>query len=193
MGKANQFSSHQSDPLAAAAGLAVMGIIEEERLIEHAVEMGQTMLTQLQALAEKHPYLINVRGRGLMIGFDVLPPNPPNSQPSVPSPQPSILRDIGRSIEDYCRERGVHFQSIQRNRFRILPPLTIQQDEIDRFITVLDDALVALKAGEARPRPAVNPHTQAYQAKQNRGLRKMVEWAWTHSPKAWVEKLRKKT
>ncbi len=182
MGRANQFSSHQSDPLAAAAGLAVIEIIESKGLLRHAAEMGCYMIQQLQDMAKKRPQLVNVRGRGLMVGFDVFR-----------HPEKRIAeREVGLAVEDYCRMRGVHFQSIQQNRFRILPPMTIQQSSIDQFITVLDEALVALVEGTAKPQSAKNPYTVAHQARDRQGLHARVEWAWTHSPKTWVEKLRKK-
>jgi len=179
MGQANQFSSHQSDPLAAAAGLAVMEIIESEGLVAHARDMGEYMMARLRDLSTRRPQLVNVRGRGLMVGFDVFR-NPE---------RPVAEADIGRAIEDRCHDRGVHLQAIQKNRFRILPPLTIRQAEIDRFVDVLDEALSALGAGTLSSRPAQNPYTAAYQARQVTGVRAAAHWAWTHSPQTWVKKL----
>jgi 2,2-dialkylglycine decarboxylase (pyruvate) len=179
-GRANQFSSHQSDPLAAAAGLAVIDIIEAEHLIDHARAMGDYLMAQLRILAGVHPQLTNVRGRGLMVGFDVF--RTPDTQ--VPE------RAVGRAIEQVCRRGGVHLQAIQKNRFRILPPLTIQRQELDRFVSVLGDALVALARGEARGAPPQNPHSAAM-FKRRSGPRAMAKWAWSHSPQAWVDRLRR--
>jgi hypothetical protein len=116
-----------------------------------------------------------------MVGFDVV------RDPDRPVADASV----GRAIEDHCRERGVHLQAIQKNRFRILPPLVICEQEIDHFVDVLEDALVALAAGRAHPEPATNPYTAAYHARQAAtGLRTAARWAWRHSPQDWTTKLR---
>ncbi len=182
LGKATQFSSHQSDPLAAAAGLAVMDIIEKEGLVKHSAEMGSYMMDQLRTLASRRPQLAHVRGRGLMVGFDVF------RDPAKAKRE----RDAGQTVEDFCRERGVHLQSIQKNKFRILPPLVIQKPEIDRFIHVLDEALAALAAGTAKPQPPTNPYTSGFAARKTKGVASAFQWAWTNSPKAWFDKLRGK-
>ena len=71
VGRANQFSSHQSDPLAAAAGLAVIDIVEREGLVSRAGRSGEFLMRRLRELAARRPQIANVRGRGLMVGFDV--------------------------------------------------------------------------------------------------------------------------
>lgn len=180
IGRANQYSSHQSDPLGAAAALALIEIIEAKDLMRNAVEMGNYMIGRLEKLAENRPQLAHVRGRGLMVGFDVF------RDPGKRTPN----SDDGRAVEDYCLAQGLHLQCIQQNRFRILPPLTIRQNDIDRFIAVLDAALAALASGEAKPHQAENPYTAAVQARKSGVLWKTLQWAWTHSPKTWSEKLR---
>ena len=181
MTRVNQFSSHQSDPLGAAATLAVVEIIQRERLVERADAMGRYLCDGLRMIAANRPQLQNVRGRGLMIGFDVF------RDPERPTPDWSV----GRGIEDYCREHGVNFEAIQRNRFRILPPLTIEKPEVDRFLNVLDDALVALADGQAEPKPPRNSYSIAFdqRSRQRRGMRAAAQWVWTHSPSEWVRKV----
>lgn len=182
MTRVNQFSSHQSDPLGAAATLAVIEIIEREGLVARAEGMGQYLRERLAEVARVRPHLANVRGRGLMVGFDVF------RDPSRPQPDSAV----GRGIEDFCRGRGVHFEAIQRNRFRILPPLTISREQIDRFVAVLDEALAALAAGTLAPMPARNRWSAAYEARaaRPRGLKGAVKWALHHSPYEWVERVR---
>lgn len=181
VGKANQFSSHQCDPLAAAAGLAVIDITERENLVGRASKSGDYLLAGLRRLADRHPHLRNVRGRGLMIGFDVF------RDPA----QLVADEETGRLVEDYCRARGVICESIQKNRFRILPPLTISEPEIDRFTSTLDAALEALASGEATRLLPRNPLAVARRSSQSRGLRRTLRWAWQNSPSAWVRKLRR--
>lgn len=180
IGRANQFSSHQCDPLGAAAALAVLEVIESEGLVSRAADTGQYLIGQLSALAKTHPQIANVRGRGLMVGFDVFR-NPD---------RPVAESEVGRGIENFCRSRGVHLEAIQRNRFRILPPLVIRREEIDMFVTVLGDALTAMASGNPMGRGAVNRQTVAFEKKKH-AARAAVEWAWTHSPSDWLRKIRK--
>ena len=184
MTRVNQFSSHQSDPLGAAATLAVIEIIEREGLVARAEETGEYLRGQLRQLGALRPHLQHVRGRGLMVGFDIV------RDPARPGPDATI----GRAVEDFCRERGVNFEAIQRNRFRILPPLTISRTEIDRFVSVLSDALAAVAAGAAAPVAAENQYSAAYESrlKARRGLGAAAHWAWTHSPRTWVEQLKQR-
>jgi hypothetical protein len=150
--------------------------------MQNALEMGNYMFAQLEALASKHPRLRHVRGRGLMIGFDVFP----DSEATEPD------ATAATAVQDYCRGKGIITQFIQRNRFRVLPPLVVGKTEIDRYVSVLDDALAALGQGTIRPQPPENPHTGAFAAKRASGVRGALTWAWTHSPKHWVNTIRKK-
>jgi 2,2-dialkylglycine decarboxylase (pyruvate) len=176
----NQFSSHQNDPISAAALLGVVEIIEEEKLVAHAAEMGRYLREQLTALAKMSPQLMNVRGRGLMNGFDVF------RDPAHPTPDAAV----GRAVEDFCRARGVHLEAIQKNRFRILPPLVISRAEIDVFVGVLGEALAALAGGRAAPRPTRNRYTAAFEVRKKSVIAATAKWAWTHSPSEWVTKIR---
>jgi 2,2-dialkylglycine decarboxylase (pyruvate) len=178
--KANQFSSHQCDPLGAIAALAVVDVIDTEGLMQRAAERGAYLRDRLSTLAAKHPQLANVRGRGLMVGFDVFR-DPANRTPES---------EVGRGVEDFCRANGVHLEAIQRNRFRVLPPYVITTDDIDLFIDVLGEALTALAAGTLAVRPAENRQTAAFE-KRKHAARAAVEWAWTHSPSDWMRKIRR--
>jgi 2,2-dialkylglycine decarboxylase (pyruvate) len=184
MGRATQFSSHQSDPVPAAALVAVIDIIEEEGLVARAAETGAYMMNALRQVAAVRPGLIHVRGRGLMVGFDVV------RDPG----RPKAEREVGEGIEQFCVSRGVNFQAIQKNRFRILPPLTISRAEVDRFVAVLDEALGAMERGQLPARQALNARTVAYLTKQTgerRRLRRVAQWAWNHSPRDWFARIRK--
>lgn len=180
LGRANQFSSHQSDPLGAAALLGVIEVLQSERLVERAADTGAYLIEQLRVLSREQPRLANVRGRGLMVGFDVF------RDPDRPVAESAV----GRAVEDFCRARGVHLEAIQRNRFRILPPLVITRGDIDRFIGVLADALAALAAGRPMLHPARNHQTQAF-SRNASVVRASLGWVWTHSPREWLRKLKR--
>ena len=182
LARVNQFSSHQSDPLGAAATVAVIDIVTDEQLVERADRMGRYLRDQLNGVAKQHPQLANVRGRGLMNGFDVF------RDPE----RPVAEAEVGRGVEDFCRARGVHIEVIQRNRFRVLPPLTVEEAHVDRFVATVADAMAALASGATLLDPPRNPHTAAYvgQSARYRGVKGAARWAWSHSPQAWVARLR---
>lgn len=84
--------------------------------------------------------------------------------------------EVGTLIEDACRSRGVCVEAIQRNRFRILPPLTITDVRIDRFVSVLDEALGELAAGTAKASARRNPCATANAAQQRKGVTGALKW-----------------
>jgi acetylornithine/N-succinyldiaminopimelate aminotransferase len=109
--------------LACAAALAVLEVMEEEKLIETTKELGQYLLDSLRNIDE----LQNVRGRGLMIGFDV----------------PSELKDLKKTLlYDYKIFTG----EAKPNVIRLLPSLAITREQIDSFLDALQDAIKTLKA-----------------------------------------------
>ena len=100
--------------LACAAALAVLDVIEDERLIENAATVGDYLLKQLKAVPQLH----DVRGRGLMIGFDVARP----------------AADLRRRLifDDHIFTGGAG-----ANTVRLLPPLCLSKAEADRFLTAI--------------------------------------------------------
>jgi len=106
------------NPLACAAGSAVLDVIVEEKLPERAAEVGDYFKQKLEQLKTKHGIMREVRGLGLMLAaelrFDVL----------------NII--LG------CLGRGVLIIDAGRNILRFLPPLIIGRDHVDKVIEVLD-------------------------------------------------------
>jgi len=109
--------------LACAAALAVLEVIEQENLIQHAKELGDYIIEQLKAIEE----LKNVRGRGLMIGFDV----------------PEELKDLKKTL---LTEFKVFTGEAKPNVIRLLPSLSLTKEHADEFLTALKGAIELLKA-----------------------------------------------
>jgi 2,2-dialkylglycine decarboxylase (pyruvate) len=65
-------TSHVSDPLPAAAGLVVIAVIEEERLVERAQQRGAYLLARLQDLQQRYEHIGDVRGKGLLVGMELV-------------------------------------------------------------------------------------------------------------------------
>ncbi len=128
-------SSHQSDPVSAAAVCAVIDTVREENLVERARESGNYFLQQLRDLSLRQPAISNVRGEGLMIGFDI----------STADPE-TVIEAANRFMYG-CRRRGVHLTyGYGSVNFRVIPPLIITRSEIDFAIEVIEEI-------DARRRP----------------------------------------
>jgi 4-aminobutyrate aminotransferase-like enzyme len=165
-------SSHQSDPVSAAAVSAVIDIVREENLIERARETGEYFMAQLQELAARLPAIANVRGQGLMIGFDLLPER--NGHPA----------EAANNFMLSCRRRGVHLTYGYGDvNFRIIPPLIITRSEIDFAIEVMEKAFKQTSANDAWPS---NPYTR--RLLERRSFRQLLNRWWRSSPQEWVEK-----
>ncbi len=108
--------------LACAAALAVLEIIEEEQLMLNAKENGQYLINQLKNI----PDLQNVRGRGLMIGFDV----------------PEQLKDLKKKL---LFDFKIFAGEAKPNTIRLLPSLAITRRQIDDFLESLSEAIDELK------------------------------------------------
>ena len=133
-------TSHVSDPLPAAAGLAVLAVIEEERLVDGARERGEYLLERLRELQAKHEQVGDVRGRGLLVGLELVEDRE--------SCRPANA--LGAAVTGECLRRGLSMNVVRAgssaNCFRMAPPLTITRDEIDLAVEILDASLTAVLA-----------------------------------------------
>ena len=133
-------TSHVSDPLPAAAGLAVLEAIEEERLVERAREQGEYLLGRLRELQAAYEQIGDVRGRGLLVGLELVEDRE--------SRRPADA--LGAAVTAECLRRGLSMNIVRAgsgaNCFRMAPPLTISQDEIDLAVEILDASLKAVLA-----------------------------------------------
>jgi 2,2-dialkylglycine decarboxylase (pyruvate) len=138
-------TSHVSDPLPAAAGLAVLDVIEEEGLVERARRQGEVLLAGLRDLAERHEPIGDVRGRGLLVGLELVT----DRETREPADE------LGAAVTAECLRRGLSMNIVRAgtsaNCFRIAPPLPVTDDEIDTALTILDESLTAVVAS----RPAL--------------------------------------
>jgi len=114
------------NPLACAAGNAVLNEIEEAGLLANAQKMGAYLYNGLRMLQEEHPTLISsVRGKGLIMG----------AQLTIP----------GRDIVNSCLEQGVIINCTAGNVLRFVPPLIIEPRHVDEMLVVLDKVLEKVK------------------------------------------------
>ncbi len=129
-------SSYGGNPLGAAAGLGALEVILDEKLVENAERVGGIMLAELRKLMDKYPFIGDVRGRGLMIGVEMV-------RDRV-SKEP-LDKHITRQLFHEALKRGLVTMSYS-HVIRINPPLVITEDEARQGVAILDEAFAAIAA-----------------------------------------------
>jgi 2,2-dialkylglycine decarboxylase (pyruvate) len=129
------YTTHVSDPLPAAVGAKVLEIVVRDRLAARAETAGARLRVGLSELAERHGCIGDVRGRGLLVGMEIVG----DRASKKPAPE------LGAAITRRCFELGLSMNITALagtgGVFRIAPPLTITDAELDLGITILDQAL----------------------------------------------------
>lgn len=128
-------STFGGNPVSCAAALATIGVIEEERLLENATRVGEHAMKRLREMQEEIPAIGDVRGKGLMIGVELVKPDG--------SPDPELLK----KTLDFAFKSGLLVIGAGLSTVRIAPPLIITKEEMDVGLDILRDSLRrALKA-----------------------------------------------
>lgn len=124
-------STFGGNPVSMAAALATIEVIEEENLAQNSYEMGIYLKDGLKDLQKKYTAIGDVRGLGLMIGCEFVKDN------KVPDPQ-----FVNKLMEEMKKEKVLIGKGgLYGNVIRISPPLTISKNEIDDFLSAMDNAL----------------------------------------------------
>jgi 2,2-dialkylglycine decarboxylase (pyruvate) len=138
-------TSHVSDPLPAAVGLAVINVIEEEGLVEQAQQRGDYLMAGLRELQNRHEHIGDVRGKGLLVGIELVEDRITKKPADA----------LGVAVGDECLRRGLSMNIVRStggmlNCFRMAPPMSITESEIDIALGIIDDALTAVLASRSR-------------------------------------------
>ena len=114
-------STFGGNPVAAAAALAVIDVIEEEDLLRRAVEVGALFREALQSFVDKYDQLLEVRGKGLMIGL--------------------VVDGDPKAVVDALKEQGILALTAGGNVVRFLPPLVLKEEDLEEATDMISDAL----------------------------------------------------
>ena len=129
--------TYSGHPVACAAAIANLKIVEDENLASNAAKVGNYFLEKLIEIKAKHASIGDVRGRGLMLGIEFVKDRK-TKEPFAPN-DPYL-----QSIGPHCRKSGVLVRT-QGHRIIISPPLTFTKENVDEAIDVLDSAFAGAK------------------------------------------------
>jgi len=130
--------THEKNALCAVAALAEIGYIEENNLPDHAAELGLYALRRLNNLREKHRLMGQVAGLGLHIGIDLVTDRKSKTR----------AVDEAEIIMFKCLEKGLSTKTIEGNILTLRPALVITQDEMDRAIDIIAEAIAEVEQGK---------------------------------------------
>ncbi|PXW23116.1 aspartate aminotransferase family protein [Paraburkholderia caballeronis] len=129
------YTTHVSDPLPAAIGLRVLDVVERDGLVERANVMGKRLRNGLLDLMERFECIGDIRGRGLLLGMEIVK----DRRTKEPADE------LGSKITRECMNLGLSMNIVQLpgmgGVFRIAPPLTVSDEEIDLGLALLGQAI----------------------------------------------------
>ena len=100
-------------------------MIIEEDIPAQAAARGEQLTSGIRALEDRHPLIDHVRGKGLLVAVQ-------------------LSEDVGPALVAAIRERGLICNVVKSNVLRLVPPLTISEEEINDAIGIIDDALASI-------------------------------------------------
>ncbi len=131
------FATFGGNPVSCAIGLAVLDVIENEKLQSHATDVGGRLLKGLKNLKSKHDIIGDVRGVGLFIGIELVK----DRETLIPATEKA------NEMVNRLKNRGILLGTDGpfNNVIKIKPPMVITSDDVDMFIRVFDDALTNME------------------------------------------------
>jgi 4-aminobutyrate aminotransferase len=132
---ANSISTFGGNPLASAGALANLKYLIDNDLQGNALKQGSRLYESLLPIAEETPWILELRGKGLMLAIETVEPD---------SDEPDVQR--ASHLLEACRERGLLIGKggLYGNVLRIAPPLTVTEEEIDTASEIIADSVSAI-------------------------------------------------
>ncbi|KAH9615772.1 hypothetical protein KSS87_006396 [Heliosperma pusillum] len=131
-----QFNTFGGNPVCSAGGLAVLRVIDKEKRQEHCAQVGSHLIERLKHLQQKHDIIGDVRGRGLMVGIELVTDRGAKTPAKT---ETGIVFEKLRELGVLVGKGGLH-----GNVFRIKPPMCFTKDDADFLVDALDYSLSKL-------------------------------------------------
>ena len=134
--KDDYFNTFGGNPVSCAAGLAVLDVLDEERLQQNALEVGQYLVDGLSSLAERHEVIGDVRGSGFFIGLELVN----DREKKTPA------TELAKRIVNELRDRGLLTGTIgpDANILKLRCPMVLNRDDADYALEIIDVSLSAV-------------------------------------------------
>jgi 4-aminobutyrate aminotransferase len=126
--------THEKSSIGCAAALATLEVLESERLLDRAQDLGARALERMRELKRRHPLVADVRGIGLLLGIELARDGAP-------------ARREAEQVMYHCLAHGLSFKVGQGNVLTLSPPLVIATEDLDAAFAILDAALSAAETG----------------------------------------------
>jgi 4-aminobutyrate aminotransferase len=120
--------THEKSPVAAAAALATLDVLEQEGLVQRAADLGAYALTRLRSMAERFPLIGEVRGVGLLLGIELVTDRRSRERAC----------DAAEKVMYAALSRGLSFKLTMGNIVQLIPPLIVSQQEMDEALDILE-------------------------------------------------------
>ncbi|KAL0461205.1 UNVERIFIED_CONTAM: Alanine--glyoxylate aminotransferase 21, mitochondrial [Sesamum latifolium] len=131
-----QFNTFGGNPVCSAGGLAVLKVLDNEQRQKHCADIGSHMMGRLRDLQQKHDIIGDVRGRGLMVGIELVTDR---KEKTPAKAETAVLFESLRELGILVGKGGLH-----GNVFRIKPPMCFSRDDSDFLVDALDYAISKL-------------------------------------------------
>jgi 4-aminobutyrate aminotransferase len=127
--------THEKNPVACAAGLATLDVIRDEKLVEHAAQLGDYALERMRAMKSRHSLIGDVRGKGLLMGIELTGAG---------------AAEAAEHVMYAALSRGLNFKVTMGTILTLTPALTLTRSEMDQALDILDECISEAEGGRAR-------------------------------------------
>ena len=129
-------STFGGNPVSCAAALAVLDVIEQEKLLENARTQGDYIMKRLNEMMADHPMMGDVRGKGLMVGIELVKDKYTKE----------YAKKETEEVMMKCFKKGVALVNCGINVIRLMPPLTITRDLVDASLEIFEESLSEIES-----------------------------------------------
>ncbi|MCM2536126.1 aminotransferase class III-fold pyridoxal phosphate-dependent enzyme [Neobacillus pocheonensis] len=131
--------------MAVAAGLAAMHVYDRDKVLENVNEQGPYLVDRLLELKQKHSYISDIRGRGLLIGMELVKDREHDQLFDPSEKAAETLNGIAMELGAVFYPGTGSIDGIKGEHLIISPPLNVTKEEIDEMVRILDRAFTIFK------------------------------------------------